>query len=112
MSHAFGDILGNKPRTPSFEGARVINLLSKRGAESQSRTDTWSPPPVFEFDASTISRLLILNVEPEDSLVLTIERTSASSCFGKGLWKSEIEYILRTSTTGAELVIDGGMTAQ
>ena len=27
---------------PSFEGARVINLLSKRGAEGQSRTDTGS----------------------------------------------------------------------
>ena len=36
---------------PSFEGARVINLLSKRGAEGQSRTDTELPPPVFEFDA-------------------------------------------------------------
>tara|TARA_B100000745_G_scaffold134508_1_gene87884 strand:- start:49 stop:204 length:156 start_codon:yes stop_codon:yes gene_type:complete len=51
-------------------------------------------------------------VEPEDSLALTIEQTSASSCFGKGLWEYEIEYILGTSATGTELVIDGGMTAQ
>ena len=70
------------------------------------------PPPVFETGASTIFRLLILGVEPEDSLALTIERTSASSCFGKGLWGYEIEYILGTSNTGAAMVIDGGMTAQ
>ena len=38
-------------KAPSFEGARVINLLSKRGAEGQSRTDTGSPPPVFESGA-------------------------------------------------------------
>jgi len=37
-------------RAPSNDGARVINLLSKSGAEGQSRTDTGSPPPVFEFD--------------------------------------------------------------
>ena len=30
-------------RAPSNEGARVINLLSKSGAEGQSRTDTESP---------------------------------------------------------------------
>jgi len=28
-------------------------LLSKSGAEGQSRTDTGLPPPVFEFDAMT-----------------------------------------------------------
>ena len=39
-------------RAPSNEGARVINLLSKSGAEGQSRTDTESPPPVFEYGAS------------------------------------------------------------
>ena len=72
----------------------------KRGAEGQIRTDTGSPPPVFETGASTIFRLLILGVEPEDSLALTIEQTSASSCFGKGLWEYEIEYILGTSATG------------
>jgi len=66
----------------------------------------------FVTGAYTISRLLILGVEPEDSLALTIEQPSASSCFGKGLWEYEIEYILGTSATGTELVIDGGMTAQ
>ena len=70
------------------------------------------PSPVFETGASTISRLLILGMEPEDSLPITIERASASLCFSKGLWEYEIEYILGTSTTGAALVIDGGMTAQ
>ena len=30
-------------RAPSNEGARVINLISKSGAEGQSRTDTGSP---------------------------------------------------------------------
>ena len=76
-------------------------MLSKSGAEGQSRTDTGSPPLVFETGASTISKLFILGVEPADSLALTIERTSASSCFGKGLWEYEIEYILGTATTGA-----------
>ena len=37
--------------SPLFKGARVINLLSKRGAEGQSPTDT-GPPPAFESDAS------------------------------------------------------------
>ena len=32
----------------SFE---VASVLSKGGAEGQSRTDTGSPPPVFESDA-------------------------------------------------------------
>jgi len=40
-----------KKKVPSFERTRVINLLSKSGAEGQSRTDTGSPLPVFEFDA-------------------------------------------------------------
>jgi hypothetical protein len=31
---------GPAEKAPSFEGARVINLLSKSGAEGQSRTDT------------------------------------------------------------------------
>ena len=39
-------------RAPSNEGAHVINLLSKSGAERQSRTDTGSPLPVFESSAS------------------------------------------------------------
>ena len=69
-------------------------MISKSGAEGQSRTDTRSPPLVFETGASTISKLFILGVEPEDSLALTIERTSASSEY-------EIEYILGTATTGA-----------
>ena len=38
--------------SPQFEVARVINLLSKRGAEGQSPTDT-GPPPVFESGASS-----------------------------------------------------------
>ena len=32
--------------SPLFKGARVINLLSKRGAEGQSPTDT-GPPSGF-----------------------------------------------------------------
>ena len=42
-------------KTPSSEGADVINLLSKSGAEGQSLTDTGSPPPVFESGANYIS---------------------------------------------------------
>ena len=55
---------------------------------------------------------LKLGVNPVEPVLITTERTSASSCFGKGLWEYEIEYILGTSTTGAVMVIDGGMTAQ
>ena len=40
----------------SFEGAHVINWLSKSGAEGQSRTDTGSPPLVFEYDALCINQ--------------------------------------------------------
>ena len=42
-------------RAPSNEGARVINLISKSGAEGQSQTDTGLPPPVFESGANYIS---------------------------------------------------------
>jgi len=51
-----GGVAGTR-KAPSFEGARVINLLSKHGAEGQSRTDTGSPPPVFEFDAGRFTLL-------------------------------------------------------
>jgi len=41
-----------KHRSPLNRGGFcVISLLSKRGAEGQSRTDTGSPPPVFECGA-------------------------------------------------------------
>ena len=64
-----GGVAGTR-NAHSFEGASVI---SKSGAEGQSRTDTGSPPLGFETGASTISKLFILGVEPEDSLALTIE---------------------------------------
>ena len=50
-------------KAPSFEGARVINLLSKRGAEGQSRTDTGSPPTGFETGAGsfTLSRWILFS---------------------------------------------------
>ena len=41
-----------KLKEPLLLEAFVINLLSKRGAEGQSRTDTGSPSPVFESGAS------------------------------------------------------------
>ena len=51
----FKETAAETTRAPSFEVARVISLLSKRGAEGQSRTDTGSPLPVFECGASYIS---------------------------------------------------------
>ena len=47
-----GGVAGTR-KTPSFEGVFVI---SKSDAEGQSRTDTGSPLPVFEYDALCINQ--------------------------------------------------------
>ena len=48
-------------KAPSFEGADVINPLSKGGAEGQSRTDTELPHRFLSLvRAILVSRLIVL----------------------------------------------------
>jgi hypothetical protein len=44
-----------KKEAPQISGLRGFFVPIIRGAESQSRTDTGSPPPVFESGPSYIS---------------------------------------------------------
>ena len=50
----FGNLA--KKEAPQISGLRSFSVPTMSGAERQSRTDTRSPPPVFEFDALCINQ--------------------------------------------------------
>ena len=54
-------------RAPSFEG---VSVISKSGAEGQSRTDTGSPPLVFGLDAMPRDKCASVLINSKSSLEL------------------------------------------
>ena len=57
----FGDL--TKEEAPQISGCGASSCL-KRGSEGPSRTDTGSPPPVFELDAMPTHNLAWVSIIP------------------------------------------------